>query len=169
MGLLRFFVYFALWFCCCWVLLVFFFYTERIVCYSLSQQAQQATFSPYSPSCHIPDLCRWGDSLPPPSPSLQPFSSAGGIHFSWGSFPAMPQHLPSANFSSWMNAGQQGFQKCLEACFTMPCQHSIISLWAGISPVQETLQMSCRTSALKETHWKSFSRTEAVRAAGPTC
>lgn len=135
----------------------------------MSQQAQQAASSPHSPSCHIPDLHRRVNSLPPPSPPVQPFSSAGGIHVSRGSVPAMPQLLPSAHFSSWINTGQQHWKMLGSLCLTIPCQHSIISLWAVISFVQEMLQMSCRTSALKQTNWESFSRTEAVRAAGPKC
>lgn len=50
----------------------------------------------------------------PPSPLVESFSSAGGTHVSWGSVPATPQHLPSANFSSQTNVDEQGFKNCLE-------------------------------------------------------
>lgn len=65
----------------------------------------------------------------PPSPPVESFSSAGGTHLSWGSVPATPQHLPSANFSSQTNVDEQGFDNCLKNFVSQFLANTLPFLW----------------------------------------
>lgn len=107
---------------------------DRIAGSLLSQQAPQATSSPWSPSCSAPDLHRRVASLPPLS-SCVALQLHRRSRVSWASIPAM--HSPSANSSSeW--TWQRGLWEMLwSLCFRIHCQHSIISLGVMISSCPE--------------------------------
>lgn len=143
--------------------IIFFPAGERIAGSPVSQQAQQVASSPWSPSCSAPDLHRRVASFPPLSSGVA-LQLHRRFRNSWASIPAM--HSPSANSSSeWT---QQAVEMLRSLCFTIHWL-TVSFLWELWSLfVQEIVQMSCRTSVLKEKHRKSFSRRKAVRVTRPT-
>lgn len=116
---------------------------------------QQRSWSPQE-SCFIFSLF----------PLVWPFSSTEDPMSSEPLFWQCTHHL---QILAQNEHSKHDFEKCSEALVSQFIANTVSLLWELWSLfVQEIVQMSCRTSALKEKHRKSFSRRKAVRVTHPT-
>lgn len=157
-----------------WLIFFFFFEDERIAGSLLSQQTQQASSSPRSPSCSTPwesrliSLSLSSDATSQPCrrhPHLLRLCSCNATALSICKFllKFVQKFLNKCRWAGlWqINAWKPLFHNSLPRQYNFSGNYDLLF-------IKKIVQKSCRTSTLKGKCWKSFSKREVVRAAGPT-